>query len=375
MKKVHYIKIISLLLLFSFVFFSFADTLEDALKKQDELNSQIANAQKTITQKEAEQKKLRNELYSINTTLEKTNASLNEIKSSLTISEENIEKITQDIALKSEEVNERSELLKDRLTEIYIKGEVKFIDVLFEATSFSDFLSRYEMMKIIAKNDSKLLKSLEEEKISLDAAKAELESEKAKLLDLKTQRETRTNELSIASSRHKTVIASITKEKAYYESMLDELEAQSKVIEQQIRSLQGTGGVSPTSLNWPTPGYYRITSPYGWRIHPILKTKRLHTGIDLGVPYGKNVVAANSGKVIFAKYNGSYGNCIIIDHGGGMSTLYAHLSSYSVKTGDIVATGQKIAQIGTSGLSTGPHLHFEVRINGSHTNPEKYLRR
>ncbi len=230
-------------------------------------------------------------------------------------------------------------------------------------------------MKIVAKNDNTLLNELEEEKRSLDEAKLNLENEKSKLIELKSQREARTNELSVASSRHKTVIANITKEKSYYEAMLDELEEQSKIIEQQIRAVQGTGGTSPSALNWPTPGYYRITSPYGYRIHPVLKTKRLHTGIDLGVPYGKNVLASNSGKVILAKYNGSYGYCVIIDHGGGMSSLYAHLSSFSVKVGDTVATGQKIAQIGTSGLSTGPHLHFEVRLNGSHTNPEKYLRR
>lgn len=375
MKRIIAIKLTAFILLCSFSFVIFADNIQDAIKKQEELNRQIQETQKAITQKEAEQKKLRNELYQINSTLEKTNASINEINKSLELSEDNIEKITEDIAVKEVEVSQRSELLKERLADIYIKGEVKFIDVLFQATSFSDFLSRYEMMKIVAKNDNALLDELEEEKRTLDEAKAQLENEKAKLIELKSQREARTNELSVASSRHQTVIANITKEKSYYEAMLDELEEQSKIIEQQIRAVQGTGGTSPSALNWPTPGYYRITSPYGYRLHPILKTNRLHTGIDLGVPYGNNVLASNSGKVILAKYNGSYGYCVIIDHGGGMSSLYAHLSAFSVKLGDTVATGQKIGQIGTSGLSTGPHLHFEVRLNGSHTDPQKYLRR
>lgn len=375
MKKNSIIKLLSILLIFSFSFLSFADSVSDAIRKQEELNKQIQQTQKTLSQKEAEQKKFKNELYTINSTLEKTNASLNEINNSLELSETNISKIIEEISAKQEEVDERSHLLRDRLADIYIKGEVKFIDVLFQATSFSDFLSRYEMMKIVAKNDNSLLIGLEDEKRSLDAAKLNLENEKNKLVELKSQREIRTNELSIASSRHQTVIANLTKEKSYYKSMLDELEEQSKIIEQQIRAVQGTGGTSPSALNWPTPGYYRITSPYGNRLHPLLNTNRLHTGIDLGVPYGKDVVASNSGKVILAKYNGSYGYCLIIDHGGGMSTLYAHLSSFSVKVGDIVASGQKVAQIGTSGLSTGPHLHFEVRLSGSHTNPEKYLRR
>ena len=375
MKKIYLATLLIIFFCSLFMVNAFADSLEEALKKQEELNKQIQNAQQNLTQKEAEQKKLRNELYTINVTLERTNASLNQINKDLDATEESIETINADIAEKIKEVDQRSELLKDRLKDLYMKGEVRFIDVLFQATSFSDFLSRYEMMKIVAKNDNQLLQGLEEQKAQLDEKKAQLEEQQNKLLTLKSQREARTNELSIASSRHQTVIANITKEKAFYEKMLDELEEQSKVIEQQIRSLQGIGGVSPSTLNWPTPGYYRITSPYGYRIHPILKTRRLHTGIDLGVPYGNQVLASNSGKVIFARYNGAYGHCVIIDHGGGMSTLYAHLSSYSVKEGDIVATGQKIAQIGTSGLSTGPHLHYEVRLNGSHTDPGKYLRR
>lgn len=373
MKKSFFIKVISIMLLFSFSFLVFADNIDEAIKKQEELNSQINETQKALAAKEAEQKKIRSELNQITSTLEKTNASINEINSSLEVSEENIEKILDEIGLKEEELDERSELLKGRLKDIYVKGEVKFLDVLFRATSFSDFLSRYELMKIVAKNDKDLLTQMEAEKKELDEAKAALEEEKNKLIELRSQKEARTNELSIASSRHQEVITTINKDKKYYEAMLDELEAQSKIIEQEIRAIQGTGGTSPSSLNWPTPGYYRITSPYGYRKHPILGTNKLHTGIDIGVSYGKNVLAANSGTVIMAKYNGAYGYCVIIDHGGGLGSLYAHLSAFSVKVGDVVATGQKIAEVGTSGLSTGPHLHFEVRLNGAHTSPDNYL--
>ena len=373
MKKGLIVKVISLILIASFSFLVFADNIDEAIRKQEELNKQIQETQKALSQKEAEQKKIRNELYQINSTLEKTNASISEINNSLELSEENIEQILEEIALKEEELDKRADLLRSRLKDIYIKGEVKFLDVLFRATSFSDFLSRYELMKIVAKNDNDLISYMENEKKELDEAKLALEEEKNKLLELRSQREARTSELSVASSRHQAVMTTITKEKSYYAAMLDELEAQSKIIEQEIRAIQGTGGISPSSLVWPTPGYYRITSPYGYRKHPILGTNRLHTGIDIGVPYGKNVTAANSGKVIMAKYNGAYGYCVIIDHGGGLGSLYAHLSSFAVKVGDTVTVGQKIAEIGTSGLSTGPHLHFEVRLNGAHTSPDSYL--
>jgi murein DD-endopeptidase MepM/ murein hydrolase activator NlpD len=130
------------------------------------------------------------------------------------------------------------------------------------------------------------------------------------------------------------------------------------------------GGV----MKWPTPGYTRVSSPYGMRIHPIYKVKKMHTGIDIDAPSGAKIVAANSGKVILAGWNGGYGNCVIIDHGGGLATLYAHQSKILVSVGDKVQKGDTVGKVGSTGLSTGPHLHFEVRKNGSTTNPIPYVK-
>jgi murein DD-endopeptidase MepM/ murein hydrolase activator NlpD len=134
----------------------------------------------------------------------------------------------------------------------------------------------------------------------------------------------------------------------------------------------GLSSRAPTKLAWPTPGYSRITSEYGWRTHPILKTRRWHTGIDIGVPHGEKVVAAEDGKVVLAEYYGAYGNTVIILHGGNISTLYGHLSRINVKNGEFVVRGQKIGEIGTTGLSTGPHLHYTVMKNGQDINPWKF---
>lgn len=125
---------------------------------------------------------------------------------------------------------------------------------------------------------------------------------------------------------------------------------------------------------WPTPGYSRITSDYGMRVHPILKTKRMHTGIDIAAPMGAKVVAALDGGVIYVGWNGAYGRTVIVDHGSGISTMYPHLSKSLVKVGQEVRAGQKIAEVGSTGWSTGPHIHFEVRKNGDPINPWPYLK-
>jgi murein DD-endopeptidase MepM/ murein hydrolase activator NlpD len=153
----------------------------------------------------------------------------------------------------------------------------------------------------------------------------------------------------------------------------DKLLAQSKEIEKKIVSLQSSKKYIGGELSWPAPGYYKITSQYGYRNHPILKKKKLHTGIDIAVPKNSNVIAANSGKVIYSGYYGGYGNTVIIDHGGKISTLYAHNSKLLVKVGDEVEKDKVISKSGSTGLSTGPHLHFEVRENGQHVDPLKYL--
>lgn len=159
--------------------------------------------------------------------------------------------------------------------------------------------------------------------------------------------------------------------------MLDELEAESEKIAEEIRRLEKsdtTGYQGSGKFKWPTPGYTRITSPYGMRTHPILRTKRMHTGIDIGAPKGANVVAAENGKVIFAGWNNAYGQTVIISHGGNITSMYAHLTSYSVKVGQEVKKGAVIAKVGSTGWSTGPHLHFEVRKNGNTIDPMPYLK-
>ncbi len=154
----------------------------------------------------------------------------------------------------------------------------------------------------------------------------------------------------------------------------DGLEAESARLEDEIRRLQessGAGGTNPGVIGWPVSG--AVTSPFGYRTHPIFGTRRLHTGVDISVGYGTPIAAAEDGVVILASPYGGYGNAVVIDHGGGLSTLYAHQSSIAVSNGSRVSRGQVIGYVGCTGYCTGAHLHFETRENGTPVDPMKYL--
>jgi len=194
----------------------------------------------------------------------------------------------------------------------------------------------------------------------------------------KKQEQEKNNALNSKKSKKDNYIKELDKDAKKLEKLIDQELAESRALEAQIKALQGGGSgstvnYSNTQFLWPSAASKRITSKYGNRLHPVLKVYKLHTGIDIGAGSGTNILASNSGKVIKAQYNSAYGNMIIIDHGGGMSTLYAHASKLLVSVGQTVNRGDVIAKVGSTGYSTGPHLHFEVRKNGSPVDPMPYI--
>ncbi len=200
--------------------------------------------------------------------------------------------------------------------------------------------------------------------VELAAEKERRDAELAKVEELRAQAEA-----DVAAAQR--LLARITADIAAFEDHMAGLEAESARIEAEIRAAQDSGGTNPGALGWPVAG--RVTSPFGYRTHPILGTRRLHAGIDIGAASGSPISAAESGRVILAGPNGGYGNAVVIDHGGGLSTLYAHQSSIAVSAGQQVQRGDLVGYVGCTGLCTGAHLHFETRENAVPVDPMKYL--
>lgn len=231
-----------------------------------------------------------------------------------------------------------------------------------------DLLDTFEFLKIEEERQQNLAleRQTEVEQIlaGLATEKAVLDSEVAKVEALRLEAES--NLVNVRS-----LLDQINSDIAAAEQQHDSLEADAERLKDEIAALQDTGGTNPGVLAWPVSG--RLSSPYGYRIHPIYGTKRLHTGIDIAASSGTPIAAAGSGKVILAKVFGGYGNAVVIDHGGGLTTLYAHQSRMAVSVGQAVGRGETIGYVGSTGNSTGAHLHFETAEFGNRVDPMKYL--
>lgn len=340
------------------------------------LSQQIKQNQSLLQSKKNEENKTYLELKAINNTLSKTSRQLKSTESQLYNLQRELIALEQELAKESETLENCKETLEKRLIAIYQQGDVHILEVLFGSTTITDFLTRWDLLSRLTENNKNLICETQAKVTSIQEKQKAIEEKKQALATLKEHQNAQKRELAVASSRQQKLYSSVKSERAKLEQALNELEEQSRKIAEEIRrKTQGTTGQSlgTGTFTWPAPGYKRITSQYGMRYHPILKKRKLHTGMDIGAPKGANIVAADSGTVIQVGWNGGYGNTVMINHGNNKVTLYAHCSATLVSVGQTVQKGDVIAKVGSTGWSTGPHLHFEVRINGEPVNPTKYL--
>ena len=287
-----------------------------------------------------------------------------------------IQKAEKELEASNERYEKQKALLEKRLVAMYQMGEISYLEVLVNSKSIADFLSNFFMIEEVAKADTELLNTVEAEQKYNRKLKEALETKKAVLTASKETREKNAISLSNMNIIKNNKLASLTAEEAELHRMIEEYQTQIADIEKEIRLLalasvseEYVGGV----MAWPVPGYTRITSAFGMRTHPITGIYKLHTGTDIGAPMGASFIAANDGIVTYAGYNGAYGNMVIVDHGGGITTLYAHGSEILTEIGAIVTQGTPVLKVGSTGYSTGPHAHFEVRINGQYVEPLDYI--
>lgn len=326
---------------------SYADTKADKKNELNEIENKVEAAE--------------SEMEALVSRIKAKQAEVKEIEASMKQKEAEIEKSEKDIEQTIQDIKKREDGLNDRLRTMYKNGSVGYLDVLLGSNSFSEFITNLEMIQRIYKNDQDTLEILEKQQKELEEKRQRLKEQKEALSQQKTEAEEKQEAMK--------------GDQAALQAKLDELNAEADRISGEIAAMQDTDKVyEGGTFMWPTTSTY-ITSPFGFRIHPVTGAYTGHTGIDIGVGSGSPVYAAADGTVIHASnaWYGGYGVAVIIDHGSGISTLYGHNSSVAVSPGQNVSKGQVVAYSGNTGISTGPHLHFEVRINGSYVDPMSYF--
>ena len=354
----------------------YAEELTDLQKQQEELQNQIEQSNDELNEVQSQLSENLKQIEKLDEKIADSEQKMEELNSEISTLQTSIDEIKAQLEVAEKKYEEQKNIMEKRLIAIYESGETKYIDVLLKSKDISEFLSNYYLINEITSVDKELLNEVEAQKKTIDLAKQKLEKEQEKLTtDLQNQTKTSTVLENTKTLREKYISRLSDEEKAK-QAQIDEMTKQYDEVNKQILELAKQGLDTEYiggELAWPVPGYTKISSNYGMRVHPITGQYKLHTGVDISAPMGANFVAANDGIVTKAGYNTAYGNMVIIDHGGGISTLYAHGSEILVTVGQTVKRNDPILKVGSTGYSTGPHAHFEVRINGVVTNPIEYI--
>lgn len=339
----------------------------------DKVNSKITQTQKQLKEGKKKEQQLNNQIKSLEKQINATEAEISDLKGDINSTVARIETVRQDLAQVEQEMNVQNESLKKRLRVMYKNGDSGLLEILLGSEDITDFMTNMDMVQKIFDNDVEILESIKAQHEKVEKQKKELERLQESLVAKRNAEAAKQSTLQANRGDVSHLKAQVALDNKQLAKQIDDLNAEADRWIAEIRKLQGSGIYAGGKFAWPSASSTRVTSEYGNRIHPILNVKKLHTGMDIGAASGTKVLAANSGTVIKAGWNNSYGNVVMVDHGDKIVTLYAHNSKLLVKTGDVVAKGQHIANVGSTGASTGPHIHFEVRVDGQYQNPRNWL--
>ncbi|KNF09163.1 peptidase, M23 family [Gottschalkia purinilytica] len=385
---------------------AYASGIKDNKGKLKDTNSKIGTIKEKIDQNKKQSSNLSREIQSLDSQVTQTSNELGQVEEQLSKLNEEINTTKIELQQSEKKLEEKKDTFNSRVRVMYKNGNVGYLEVLLGSKDITEFFTRLDMVKSIAGHDNKLIKEIKEERQKIQDKKKTLETQQSNVVIAKKKIEVKKNELVIATRAKEKLMRSIEQDTAEMERQYDKLNETAEQLTSQIQKMEQAldakkysnsnrsssntvhsgggstaeskqvdpGSVSSSGMVWPVPGRSSISSPYGYRNHPVYGKTKFHSGIDIPAPTGTNIVAADDGTVLTAGNMGAYGNTVVISHGNGKSTLYAHNSSLVVSAGQKVSRGQVIAKAGSSGVATGPHCHFEVRINGSHTNPLPYVR-
>ena len=363
------------------------EQIEEAEKAKSKIKSNITNIQAMVSALEKEKGDLEAYVTKLDEDLTDVQEKIAELKDLISEKETEIEETEEELEEAEEIQATQYENMKKRIKFIYEKGDTFYLELVMSSASFGEMLNKATYVEKISEYDATKLEEykqpceyiqackeqLDAEKELLDEAKAQVEEEEANLETLISAKEGEINIKTADINNKEAAIKEYEEDLAAQTATIQALEAAVAAERAQLAEAGEAIVYDGGMFKWPAPSYTRISDDYGNRTHPILGVQQFHNGVDMAAPGGSPILAAYDGKVVAAAYNASMGNYIMINHGGGLYTIYMHASALYVSTGETVTRGQKIAAVGTTGRSTGNHLHFSVRKDGAYVSPWNYL--
>lgn len=350
--------------------------LQQKQQQIDQYRSNVVQAKQRIEQQE---QSTRDRLNGLQQKIDVTASQIEQHQDRLKAATDKLEQIVKDLALAEVKYNKQQSSTVARLRFLQRQGDAPGWTALLKSQSFQDLLDRQYQLKRVYDADSKALVSLKQNKDQIEAKRLEAETQRNQIALIQQQLVTQKSSFEEQAQSEKILVSRLTSDREALTAAEQQLADESKKVAEDIQQRLAARIAFPNTFFLPGTGTMLlpadgpVTSLFGWRIHPILGTSRFHNGVDFGAEYGSLIRAADNGVVIIADWTGGYGNAVVIDHGNGLSTLYGHTSQIFVTVGQVVQKGQPIAAVGSTGLSTGPHLHFEVRKAGEPVDPVPFL--
>ena len=375
-------------------------TIEKNKKKQEQMQikNKINKEKSNISNTENEKKSVGMDIENLDAKIQVTSAKISTLESEIVRLNKDIAENQEKLQEAQVNLSENTDALRMRLREMYKRGNVNYLEVILNSKDIEELLRNNEIISSIARADRELIEFIQEQIDTIKQTEERLQIDKAKVSASKAAVENerqsyqaavdaKNNYMKVLESNLDLYKAEFEKAQSNWDALDSEIARLQKEITAQKKAEEAaarratrvhsnitvsSGPRNGQSYTWPLPGHYSISSPFGYRVHPILGYSRLHSGVDIPAPSGTPIVAAKSGTVIMSQLMSGYGNVVMVDHGDTV-TVYAHCSALNVGVGESVKAGDVVAFVGSTGLSTGAHLHFEVRVNGSPVNPLGYV--
>jgi murein DD-endopeptidase MepM/ murein hydrolase activator NlpD len=351
--------------------------LQAAQDRQKEVAAGLAGAQDALSKVYWEKEDVKNKLNMAESDLTQATSRYAVLEAQRKAEQVELDRLDANLKDTEARFSTRKGQFNLRLRAIQERGRVSYLGVLFGSNSYGDFLTRMDMLKTVVQHDSELMADMRTEMKDLNDQRAVVSARKASVQQLQGQAQAQAAAAETKRAEYKQLNDQLSVKQRDLQAQVAEWERKNAEVEQQIWEIQlrqnrAAGKFAPVE---PLKGKPIITDPFGWRIHPIFGDRRIHTGTDFDARMGTPVYAIEDGIVIYEGYDSSYGNRIVIDHGGGISSWYGHLSAFTVSKGDAVKQGDQIGKAGSTGLSTGPHVHLEIRVNNVPQDPMSYFKR